>query len=45
MIPYFWQVVSQEKLGNYLYIGTEQGEFGVAELRDGQMRKRHIFKA
>ena len=32
---YFWQVVSQEKLDNYLYLGTEKSEFiGVERMDD-----------
>jgi PAS domain S-box-containing protein len=31
---YFWQVVQQEKLDRYLYLGTSQGEFVGVERRD-----------
>lgn len=38
---YFWQVISQEKLGDYLYLGTSQGEFvGVERRDDGQIELR-----
>jgi len=36
---YFWQVVHQEKLDNYVYLGTEKGEFiGVERRDDGTTR-------
>ncbi len=36
---YFWQVVSQEKLDNYLYLGTEKSEFiGVERMDDHTVR-------
>ena len=31
---YFWQVVNRERLDNYLYLGTEEGEFIGVERRD-----------
>ncbi|TAF49946.1 MAG: hypothetical protein EAZ61_13695 [Oscillatoriales cyanobacterium] len=38
---YFWQVITQEKLGDYLYLGTSQGEFvGVERRDDGQTELR-----
>ncbi|MGM3305395.1 PAS domain S-box protein [Anabaena sp. WFMT] len=36
---YLWQIVHQQKLINYLYYGTEQGEFiGVEQIEDGTVQ-------